>query len=145
MSIVVLDASVAVKWMLPSQGEPLAREAIDLLNRYTCGELEFIVPDLFWAECGNVFCKATRQGRVTFESAEHAMADLMGLNFPTTPSKSLLDRALVIATSFDRTLYDALYVALAIESNGHLVTADERLANTLASRLPVKWLGHFVA
>jgi predicted nucleic acid-binding protein len=137
----VVDASVAVKWMLPSRGEPLAREAADLLERYTRGEAQFVVPDLFWAECGSIFWKAARQGRLTREAAESAVSDLIGLNFPTVACKTLLDPALVIAIAFERTLYDALYVALAIESKGQLVTADEQLANTLASRLPVRWLG----
>ena len=141
MSVLVVDASVAVKWILPPEREPLAREAADLLGRYSRNEVQFIVPDLFWSECGNVFCKAARQGRFTAETAENAVADLMGLHFPTVPSKSLLHQALLIAIDFERTLYDALYVALAIKVQGQLVTADERLANPLASRLPVKWLG----
>jgi predicted nucleic acid-binding protein len=55
--------------------------------------------------------------------------------------KDLLPEAFAIATAFDRTVYDSIYVALAITSKSRLVTADERLANALASRLPVKWLG----
>jgi predicted nucleic acid-binding protein len=35
----------------------------------------------------------------------------------------------------------AAYVALAIQSKAQLITADERLANSLAAHLPVKWLG----
>jgi predicted nucleic acid-binding protein len=46
-----------------------------------------------------------------------------------------------IATAFQRTVYDALYVALAVTSKAQFVTADERLANAMAAHLPVKWLG----
>jgi len=53
----------------------------------------------------------------------------------------LLDRAFDIATAFERTVYDCLYVALAVQSHAQLVTADERLANSLAACFPVKWLG----
>ena len=49
--------------------------------------------------------------------------------------------AFAIATSFDRTVYDSVYAALAVVMKGHLITADERLANALAAYLPVKWLG----
>ena len=42
-----------------------------------------------------------------------------------------------------RAVYDCLYVALAVQSKSDLVTADERLANALAARFPVKWLGAF--
>ena len=38
-------------------------------------------------------------------------------------------------------MYDCLYVALAVQSKTEWITADERLANALAARLPVKWLG----
>jgi predicted nucleic acid-binding protein len=49
--------------------------------------------------------------------------------------------AFAIATKFDRTFYDSLYVALAVDFKAELVTADERLANALAAYFPVKWLG----
>ena len=62
---------------------------------------------------------------------------------PTFSSQELLHEAFTIATAFGRTIYDALYVALAVGFKAQLVTADERLANSLAAYLPVKWLGRF--
>jgi len=53
----------------------------------------------------------------------------------------LLDLAFNIASGFDRTVYDSLYLALAVQSKAQLVTADEKLANAVAAQLPVKWLG----
>ena len=63
MTTVVLDASVAAKWFLPSPSETLRDEAFNLLGQYANGELRFIVPDLFWPEFGNILWKAARQGR----------------------------------------------------------------------------------
>jgi predicted nucleic acid-binding protein len=62
-------------------------------------------------------------------------------NFPSVSSLALLEDAFAIASAFDRTVYDGLYVALALMSKTELITADERLANALAAHLPVKWLG----
>jgi predicted nucleic acid-binding protein len=59
------------------------------------------------------------------------------------PSLTLIEKAFEIATACGRTVYDSLYVALAVHSKAPLVTADEKLANALAARFPVKWLGAF--
>ncbi len=141
MSLVVVDASVAAKWFLPAKGETLIEEAFRLLRQYTKGEVRLVVPDLFWAELGNLLWRAMRQGRCTKATAESALASLKDRKLPTVSTLALLDLALGIATAFDRTVYDSLYVALALHSKAQLVTADERLANALAAQLPVKSLG----
>jgi len=99
------------------------------------------VPDLFWAECANIMWKAVRQGRWTRNAAEEAILALKGRSLPTTSSLDVIEEAFSIAVTFDRTVYDSLYVALALRLKAELVTADERLANALAAHLPVKWLG----
>jgi predicted nucleic acid-binding protein len=137
----VVDASVAAKWILPASGETLTREALELLESYAVGEVRFIVPDLFWAELANVLWKAVKQARLRASSAESGLHAMRDRNFPTISSHTLLVEAFAIATAFDRTVYDALYVALAVDSKSQLVTADERLANALAAHLPVRWLG----
>jgi predicted nucleic acid-binding protein len=140
---VVVDASVAAKWLLPRAQEPLADEASELLARYSNGEIQFAVPDLFWAETGNLLWKAARLQRCTTAEAKLALAILTEYRFPTVPSKTLLDLAFAIATAFDRTVCDSLYVALAVSTKSQFLTADEKLANSLAAKLPVKWLGAY--
>ena len=141
MTTYVLDASVAVKWAIPSAQEPLTDEAEQLLKRHAIGQINFIVPDVFWAEVGNVLWKGARRARWSRDNAEAAATDMLARDFITVPSHSLLPVALNIAFANDQRVYDCLYVALASESNADLVTADERLANALAARFPVKWLG----
>ncbi len=141
MSLVVVDASVAAKWCLPAKDEPLSDAADHLLRRYAKGEIQFVVPDLFWAELANLLWKAVRQGRCAKAAAETALTALQDRRLPTVSSLDLLDLAFAIATAFDRTVYDSLYLALAVHSKAQLITADERLANALAAQLPVKWLG----
>lgn len=53
MTSYVLDAGVAAKWFLPAATEPLSREALQLLQRYAKGRVNFVVPDLFFAEFAN--------------------------------------------------------------------------------------------
>lgn len=143
MITLVLDASVAIKWAMPSAREPLTDESLHLLKRYVNGEVDFIVPDVFWAELGNVLWKGTRQRRWLQDEAEAVAGDMRARDFPTVTSRILLPEALTIAFAHDRSVYDCLYVALAIQARADLITADERLANDFAARFPVKWLGAF--
>jgi predicted nucleic acid-binding protein len=127
--------------MIPPAMEPLSAESIQLLKRYADGEINFIVPDVFWAEVGNVLWKGVRHRRWQQTVAETAASDMWDRDFFTVPSLALLPEALKIAFAHDRSVYDCLYVALAIQFKTEMITADERLANALAARLPVKWLG----
>jgi len=98
---------------------------------------------LFWAELANIFWKAVRQGRWTRTAAETALLAILNRTIPTIPVLTLLEDAFEIALTFDRSVYDCVYVSLAVASKCDLVTADERLANALAAHLPVKWLASF--
>jgi predicted nucleic acid-binding protein len=87
--------------------------------------------------------KGARQRRWRQDEAEAVAADMRARDFATVSSARLLPEALRIAFAYDRSVYDCLYVALAVQSKTDLITADERLANSLAAHLPVKWLGTF--
>jgi predicted nucleic acid-binding protein len=137
----VLDASVAAKWFLPPDGESLVPEARQVLQDYCSAKLGLLVPGLFWPEIGNVLWKSFRCRRISLRSAEDALQTMRNLKIATAPSEPLIEDALAIASAFDRTVYDAIYVALARERDIPLVTADERLVNALAPRFPVRWLG----
>jgi predicted nucleic acid-binding protein len=137
----VLDASVAAKWVLPACGENLVEESRTVLESYMAGRLNLSVPDLFWTEMGNILWKAHRLKRMTAEGVEDGIVRLLDLNIRTLPSRSLLADAVSIAMSFDRTVYDSIYVAMAVMTGRPLLTADEKLANAIAAYFPVRWLG----
>src|ERR1700684_2750500 len=110
----VTNASVAAKWFLPPNDEPLVPEALALLQGYNNAQHQFLVPDLFWAEFGHVLCKALRRGRCSRTSAETSVAELRGQNLITVSSESLLPEALNIALTFERSMYDSVCVAFAV-------------------------------
>ena len=143
MISLVVDASVAVKWCIHADTEPLAREAWDLLAAYRSGEVQFVVPDLFWLELANALWKAVRSQKTNLQSAERSLHLVAELEIPTMPTFDLVLRSLQLATGNSRTVYDSVYLALALRANADLITADERLANALAARFPVKWLGAY--
>ena len=139
----VLDACVAAKWFLPPDDEDLVPQAFSLFRRYEVGEIAFIVPDIFWAEFGNIAWKAVRRQRWPVSTALTSIDRLRACDFSTLASKSLLQSAFEISSEYGRSVYDSLYIALAKETRLEMITADERLVNAMGSRFPVRWLGAF--
>ena len=66
---------------------------------------------------------------------------LIARDLPVFPTGPLAREAMRIARSKGRTVYDALYVALALELECGFITADEKLANAVGDRFLVIWLG----
>ena len=137
----VLNASVAAKWFLPASQEPFTEQALDLFSKYVNDDLSFLVPDLFWPELGSVLWKAARVRRISRKFANHALTELRDIMPPAIPTAQLIRDAFAIATAFDQTVYDSVYVALAAASGAALITSDERLLNTLGAWFPMQWLG----
>ncbi|MGA2427579.1 MAG: type II toxin-antitoxin system VapC family toxin [Candidatus Acidiferrum sp.] len=141
MNRFVVDASVAMKWLSLFAMEPFVDRAKRLLDRGAAGEIRMLVPDLFWLEVGSVLCKAVRRCNCDVIEANEALVKMQQLPLKTASSVRLVNSAQRIAIQYGRSIYDSLYVALAKASDSQLVTADEKLANTLAAHQPVKWLG----
>jgi predicted nucleic acid-binding protein len=137
----ILDASVAAKWMLPAGGEDLHEEAAEWLERLLADQISLVVPDLFWIETSNLIWRAVRMARITKEEGVRALSDLRNRGLETVSSLPLLGAAVEIAFSYNRSVYDSIYVALAKDRSTSLITADEKLANAVAAHLPVRWLG----
>jgi predicted nucleic acid-binding protein len=137
----VLDASVAAIWFLPPADEPLFEQALEIQRAFVRGTVDFVAPDLLWPEVGNVLWKASRRGRITAAAAQDGAEAFSRFQIPSVASAQLLKQAVLLACSTGRSVYDCLYVALAVTTGRPLVTADERLANSLAAHLPIRWLG----
>lgn len=132
----VIDASVAAKWFIPEDHSELALRLLE-------GNEELYAPDLLYAEFGNILWKKQRRGELLREHAAKAIAGLHAVPLRVHPSKSLLDLALDIASTLDRSVYDSLYLSLAFAKDCALVTADRRLYNGLqgtALQARVMWV-----
>lgn len=120
----MVDASVVTKWLLPELHSDAARRVLTEGN-------ELLAPDLLWAELGSVLWKRCRAGEIEIEEARDLFRDFKRFPVRTTPSILLINAALDIATRCNRTVYDSLYLALAMSQRCRLVTADRRLYDGL--------------
>ncbi len=129
----VVDASVAVKWFVPE----LYREAA--LRLWT-PECCLQVPNLFLLEVGNFVCKRRRRGELGLAESEFVMNKIRQLSLTWHPDEPLFSKAFDLANETYRSLYDCLYLSLAIAIDGQMVTADLKFYEALqtspyASRL----------
>lgn len=129
--IVVLDASVAVKWYL--QDEDFSAEAATIRDDLAAARIT-VVPDHFRVEVGNAIRNALRPNRLTVATARQAMTTLATLPIYPVPLDDLIVPGIDAAVHHDCTLYDALYLSLADRLSCPFVHADRRLHNTLAGR-----------
>lgn len=124
MSTMVVDASVAIKWFLP---EPYSINAIRLLD----ADCELTAPDLIFPECGNVLWKQWLRQEIEADVIPALLGDLCRMDVRIVPSFALIEEASRISVTWRRSFYDSIYLALAVVSNGRMVTADEKLCNSL--------------
>ena len=123
MNRFVVDASVALKWVVADTG------SIEASTLRWADQL--IAPDLLIAECANALWKMARRAEITTEDAVLAARTLEQSDIELYPMRRLLAPATQLATRLDHPAYDCVYLALARNEGCALVTADERLIRKL--------------
>jgi predicted nucleic acid-binding protein len=115
----VVDASVAIKWFVPEVHSDSALRWLD-------SDLSISAPDLIVAELGNTVWKKLRRGEITRDNAAEILSGFNKLDLALAPSTTLISVAFGLAAELDRTVYDSLYLALAITRGWTLITADRK-------------------
>jgi len=119
----VIDASIAVKWVVEENGTAEA-----LLLRQNA---KLIAPELLVAECANILWKKVQRHELLKEEALLAARLLQGADIELLPTRSLLEAATQMSIEINHPAYDCLYLALAVDNECRCVTADERFLRKL--------------
>lgn len=122
--MIVVDASVAVKWFVTETDSDTA------LTLFRSGFV-LMCPDHALGEIGEVLVRSYRRGRLPQDDvriANDAIAERVAFRSPLP----LIDLATTIALEASTSFYDALYVAAAECWHIPLVTADARLVASVA-------------
>jgi len=126
MSVVILDASVVIKWFVPEVHGDAALRVLD-------SDDEFIAPDHLFAETANAIRKGVRRREITPEEGRDLISQIdEEAEIELISCRTLADDAYGIALMYGLSVYDAMYVALAIQRDTRLITADDRLCSALA-------------
>jgi predicted nucleic acid-binding protein len=119
----VIDASIAIKWVVEEEGTPAA-----LALRQ---QAKLIAPELLVAECANILWKKVLRGELSREEAVLAARLLEGAEIELLPTRSLLEVATRMSIELNHPAYDCLYLALAAKNKCQFVTADNRFLQKL--------------
>jgi predicted nucleic acid-binding protein len=122
----VLDSSVAFKWVVV---EALSDKAQLVRDDYRNKIHELLSPDVLPIEIAHALTRAERQGRITPPQSGILLADVLSTAPKLFSYLPLLRRAVEISSRLRVGVYDCLYVALAEQEGGELLTADARHAS----------------
>ena len=114
---IVVDASVALKWVLDEPG----KEAADALL-----DEDLIAPALWLLEAANALWRRTQRGEITPAEAKARLEELYNAPVASTAIADDLSAAADLANRLGHPVYDCLYLAAALRENTYVVTADAR-------------------
>lgn len=127
-SILVVDASVAIKWIVPEEDSKLAETLI--------GPYRLVAPDLIHAECANILWKKATRGEVSAGEAITATGFVDDFAVQTVSMSELVPLAVDLSLRLDHPAYDCFYLALAVLQECPFVTSDGKLHRKVHAALP---------
>ena len=130
---VVVDASLALKWVLQ---EEHTEEALVLRDHWQEAAEFVIAPPIFRSEATNALHQRVRRRQLSRSDAADILDSLMPA-VATAEPVGLYSRALTLAGELGLgSTYDALYLALAESEGCEMWTADQRLVRSAQPRFP---------
>ena len=133
MPDLVVDSCVVAKWILP---EADSADSQKLFSNVAATGGHLIVLDLAFAEVANAIRTRFHRGLITSAEADEFLQDLETLPVGVEAARRLLQPAMEIAKRFERSIYDALFVALAHELRINGVTTDLPLHRAVTDSYP---------
>jgi predicted nucleic acid-binding protein len=129
----VVDASVALKWLV---SEPGREAAVSLLSLYEADRIHLSAPSQIVDEVASALSKLSRRRKISAAQADYAFRSF-DLYLPElVDDLGLVVAALSLSLEHKTSYWDCLYLALAIERKADLITADQRFYRSVARHYP---------
>ena len=120
--LAVVDASIAVKWLVPEEDSDLA---LRLAHSWAAEGVQRVAHRWFPIEVASALYKRVQRGALSVTNAAFLVADLADYGIVLYDRTSLHLQALHIAHRLQQKwVYDSYYLALAIEIDCPMWTAD---------------------
>lgn len=132
----VVDASVAVKWLIP---EEHSEQAMKLLEDWFKEDMELNAPSWLKLEVTNALTKYVKRQIIDAEKAHEGFEIFRSIELNYVEEDwPLIDDALKSSTSIGLSMYDAIYYTLARRMKATLITADVEFINKVKADISVE-------
>jgi predicted nucleic acid-binding protein len=122
----VVDASVAIKWFVPEVHTEAAARLLE-------GDNQMLAPDLLFPEFGNILWKKIRRSEIRVSEAREILKALEAVPLQIHATQPLIESAFEIAYGLERSVYDSVYLSLAVMNECRMITADKKFYSVLKS------------
>lgn len=123
---IVVDASVAAKWLIPESDSAIAMQLLDT-------SFQLHAPRLLVSEVTNALWRNAVTGSLSSFEADRLAAVVTEMSLTWEDDESICAEALRIAVELGHPAYDCMYLALAGRIGSRVVTADKRFVSAVAS------------
>ncbi len=125
-SIYVVDASVALAWILPGEDTEQTLKLRDIaVDNHL---VELFVPPVFWYEIANTLWVATKRNRLNKSDAFEALDALLDFQLNVRATNPAEDMQL--SFKHNLAIYDSSYISVTMELGAKLWTLDKLMAKT---------------
>ena len=122
---VVVDASVAAKWLVDEEGSELADTLLS-------GNFEIFAPRLMASEVGSALRHKVRMGKLEVDGVGELAAQISDFTVTWADDEEFAAEAARLALTLQSSVYDCIYLALAHSERAKLITEDKRFLNAVA-------------
>lgn len=136
--MIVLDASVILKWLLPEEGRDIA---LSFLDKHINDQEQVAIPELLYYEVGNILAVKTKLSEEAIIEVMRYLFDLELSAFTLGQQEYL--KAIRLSRLYEVSVYDASYVVLARSLGASFITADERLVRKMKDMSFVQTLNSY--
>jgi predicted nucleic acid-binding protein len=135
----IVDANIILRAFFPDEAQAQSQA---LVAEHAAGRVVLEAPSLLLYELCNAVRQAERRGRIQPEQGDRIIETFEGLDIQL--HRMEWGQMLPLARRFDRSAYDASYLALAVSLKQPFITGDERLYNAVHNQLNwVIWIGDY--
>lgn len=113
------------QWFVPEIHFEAAR-------RWLSASHDSVAPDLLFSELGNAVWKKVRRRELDENDGRQLVVDFGQVAVETVATRSLLQDALALALTAGITVYDAMYLTLAVRLETEVITCDDGFADEIA-------------